>query len=60
MLRRGALPHAVLHADHDGGPVEALDDAGGDDADDAGVPALGVEDEAGVPGTRPRPGRAPR
>jgi hypothetical protein len=29
-----------------GGLVEALDDAGGDDADDSGVPALGPEDEA--------------
>ena len=45
------LPHAALDADDEGGPVEALDDAGGDDADDARVPALGPEDEAAGTGT---------
>ena len=40
------LPHPALDADHQRGPVEAFDDAGGDDADDAGVPSLGPEDEA--------------
>jgi hypothetical protein len=45
------LPHAALDADDEGGPVEALDDAGGDDADDTGVPALGPEDEAAGTGT---------
>ena len=35
-----ALPHPALDADDQGGLVEALDDARGDDADDAGVPAL--------------------
>ena len=45
------LPHAALDADDEGGLVEALDDAGGDDADDAGVPAFGPEDETAGTGT---------
>jgi len=42
----GALPYPILHPHHDGGPVEALHHPGGHDADDARVPALGIEDEA--------------
>src|SRR4029434_3167521 len=40
-----ALPHSALDPDHQRGPVEALHDPGGDDADHARVPALGPEDE---------------
>ncbi len=40
------LPHPALDADDQRGLVEPLDDAGGDDAHDAGVPAFGPEDEA--------------
>src|SRR6476619_7560894 len=35
-----ALADAVVEADHDRGAVELIDDATGDDADDAGVPAF--------------------
>ena len=41
-----ALAVAVVERDHDGRAVEAVDDARGDDADHARVPAFGAEDDA--------------
>ena len=44
----GAVGHAVFHADHDGGLGGALDDARGENADDAAMPAVAVDDEQAV------------
>ena len=41
----GAMRHAVFDADHDGGLGGALDDARGQDADDAAMPAVAIDDQ---------------
>ncbi len=46
----GAVGHAVFDADHDGGLGGALDDARGENADDAAVPAFAVDDQQAVGG----------
>ncbi len=46
----GAVGHAVFHTDDDGGLGGALDDAGGEDADDATVPTVAGDDEHFVGG----------
>ena len=40
-----AMSHAIFHADDDGGLGCALDDAGGEDADDSAVPTIAGDDE---------------
>ncbi len=39
------LPTLAVHADHEGRPAVALDQAAGDDADHADVPALALDDQ---------------
>ena len=46
----GAVGHAVLDADHDGGPGSALDDARGEDADDSAMPTYAIDDEKAIVG----------
>ena len=46
----GAVGHAVFDADDDGRLGGALDDARGEDADDAAMPAVAVDDEQAVGG----------
>ena len=46
----GAVGHAVFNADDDGGLGGALDDARGENADDAAVPALAVDHQQAVGG----------
>ncbi len=46
----GAVGHAVFNADDDGGLGGALDDARGEDADDAAMPAVAIDDEKAVGG----------
>ena len=46
----GAVGHAFFHADDDGGLGGALDDARGEDADDAAMPAFAIDDEKAVCG----------
>ena len=47
--RPDPLPSRTVEADDDGGPAEGLLEAGGDDADDAGMPAgTGSPDEGSV------------
>ena len=46
----GAVGYAVFNADDDGGLGGALDHARGEDADDAAMPAIAVDDEEAVGG----------
>jgi hypothetical protein len=46
----GAVRHAVFDADHDGRLGGALDDARGENADDAAMPAVAVDDQQAVGG----------
>ena len=46
----GAVGHAVFDADDDGRLGGALDDARGENADDAAMPAVAVDDEQAVGG----------
>ena len=46
----GAVGHAVLDADHDGRLGGALDDARGENADDAAMPAFAVDHQQAVGG----------
>ncbi len=46
----GAVGHAVFDADNDGGFGGALDDARGEDADDAAMPAFAVDQQQAVGG----------
>ena len=46
----GAVGDAVFDADDDGGLGGALDDAGGEDADDAAMPAFAIDDRRPVGG----------